>query len=455
MELHEYPRPANDTGIGVHWSVGFASAGGMGRIRDFWIPELKAMGVKWVKIANHDGAIDFAELLLAEDIMPIVRIFRPSPNPGVLDVRELVHLDALVRVGVRYFEFNNEPDQDSEWKGGRVPANGLDLVVEHTIANMETILERGGMPAVPALSNGCRWDLVGKIVARGRRDLFDGPVWQAIHNYSQNRPMDYPYDIGNQEGAAYTQRFYAAIASEKWQEDSWRGRALSEINQLRVDRSNPGRHHHGRPCVLAGVRVFRRAQSPAHRAQHPHPVHRMRLPGRRGHGPALSGDVARPAHGADAGVVPRHDGHERTLCLGAGLLFLHGLLAAWQRGAGQHERLVRADTRGTAIAGRAGRCRSSRALKAEPKSVRRWMGMAEVGLAQHVARRGAPCRATGAASCWRRAEPRSRTRRSMRTAAMRFPDLLPGTIRCAWRARASAPRSACCRVRRRPSSIWT
>ncbi len=240
MELHEYPRPANDTGIGIHWSVGFASASGMGRIRDFWIPELKAMGVKWVKISNHDGAIDFAELLLAEGIMPIVRIFRPSPNPGVLDVRELVHLDALVRVGVRYFEFNNEPDKDSEWKGGRVPANGLDLVVEHTIANMETILERGGMPAAPALSNGCRWDLVGKIVARGRRDLFDGPVWQAIHNYSQNRPMDYPYDIGNQEGAAYTQRFYAAIASEKWQEDSWRGRALSEINQLRVDRSNPG-----------------------------------------------------------------------------------------------------------------------------------------------------------------------------------------------------------------------
>lgn len=156
MELHEYPRPANDTGIGLHWSVGFASASGMGKIRDFWIPELKAMGVKWVKIGNHDGAIDFAELLLSEGFMPIVRIFRPSPNPGVLDVRELVHVDAFVRVGVRYFEFNNEPDQDSEWKGGRVPANGLDLVVEHAIANMDTILERGGMPAVPALSNGCR-----------------------------------------------------------------------------------------------------------------------------------------------------------------------------------------------------------------------------------------------------------------------------------------------------------
>ena len=240
MDLHEYPRPANDTGIGVHWSLGFASTVGLGKIRDFWIPELKAMGVKWVKIFNHDGAMDFAELLLAEGIMPVVRIYRPSPNPSTLDIRELVHLDALVRLGVRYFEFNAEPDQDREWKGGRVPANGIDLVVENAIANMDTILERGGFPAVPAVSNGSRWDLVGKIVARGRKDLFNGPVWQAIHNYARNRPLDYPYDIGNQEGAAYTQRFYETIAAEQWGDDAWRGRTLQEVNRLRLERCNPG-----------------------------------------------------------------------------------------------------------------------------------------------------------------------------------------------------------------------
>ena len=102
MDLHEYPRPANDTGLGIHWTVGFASTIGMGKIRDFWIPELKAMGVKWVKIFNHDGAIDFAELLLAEGFMPIVRIHRPSPYPRVFDIREIVHIDALIRAGVRY-----------------------------------------------------------------------------------------------------------------------------------------------------------------------------------------------------------------------------------------------------------------------------------------------------------------------------------------------------------------
>lgn len=240
MELNDYPRPANDTGIGIHWTVGYAAAVGMAKIRDFWIPELKAMGVKWVKVFNHDGALDFCELLLAEGFMPIVRLYRPAPNPGRLGVKELVHLDALIRIGVRYFEFNNEPDLDAEWKGGRVPVNGLELTVENTIAALEVILERGGMPAIPALANGSRWDLVGRIVAAGRRDLFDGPVWQAIHNYTQNRPLDYPYDIGNQEGGAFTDRFYRAVAAEPWQSDAWRGRTLAEVNRLRYDRRNPG-----------------------------------------------------------------------------------------------------------------------------------------------------------------------------------------------------------------------
>ncbi|MFM7584983.1 MAG: hypothetical protein ACKO9F_19970, partial [Caldilinea sp.] len=183
MDLNDYPRPANDTGIGIHWSAGQTAAVGMGKIRDFWIPELRAMGVKWVKIFNHDGALDFCELLLAEGFFPIVRLYRPAPNPGLLGVKERVHLDTLIRVGVRYFEFNNEPDVDVEWKGGRVPVNGLQLTVENTIATAEVILERGGMPAIPALSNGSQWDLVGRIVAAGRRDLLDGPVWQAVHNY--------------------------------------------------------------------------------------------------------------------------------------------------------------------------------------------------------------------------------------------------------------------------------
>ena len=141
---------------------------------------------------------------------------------------------------MRYIEFNNEPDNDAEWKGGRLPANGIDIVVEDAIGDMEAILERGGMPAIPAISGGSRWDLVGKIIEKGRRDLLEGPIWQAIHNYAHNRPLDYPYDIGNQEGAAYTARFYGTIASEQPGFDPWHTRSLQAVNQLRSEYANAG-----------------------------------------------------------------------------------------------------------------------------------------------------------------------------------------------------------------------
>lgn len=240
MDLYTYPRPEDDTGIGIHWVTGYPAAVGISRIREYWLPELKALGVKWVKLPNHDGALDLVELLLVEGIMPVVRLFRPNPNPGRLGVRELVYVDSLIRAGVHYFEFNHEPDKDAEWKGGRVPKDALQLVVEDTAANMEMIMERGGMPGLPALSGGSSWDLVGALVEAGHRELLDGPVWQAIHNFPRNRPLDYPYDIGNQEGAAYTERFYQVVAEEEWGEHAWRGRSLYEVNRLRLGRANPG-----------------------------------------------------------------------------------------------------------------------------------------------------------------------------------------------------------------------
>ena len=87
---------------------------------------------------------------------------------------------------------------------------------------------------------GCKWDLVGEICRLGRRDLFLEPMWQAIHNYSLNHPLDYPYDAGNQNGAPYTQDFYDRLASEGWEGAAWGGWSLEQINRERQAHSNPG-----------------------------------------------------------------------------------------------------------------------------------------------------------------------------------------------------------------------
>ena len=131
MDLRDYPRPKGDTGIGVHWSAGFPAAIGLGQIEDSWIPEIQAMGVKWVKLAQHDGGLELAELLLKHDIMPVVRLYRFQPNPGTLDVAALRWVKEYVAAGVRYFEFNNEPDLALEWQNDLVPPDALEIVARN------------------------------------------------------------------------------------------------------------------------------------------------------------------------------------------------------------------------------------------------------------------------------------------------------------------------------------
>ena len=240
MDLRDYPRPAGDTGIGFHWNAGFATAVGLGHITDFWLPEIKAMGVKWVKIAHHDGALSFAELLLKNDIMPVVRLYRPQPNPGTLGQEAIRWVKDYVSAGVRYFEFNNEPDLGVEWQNHEVPPNALQVVAHNAIIDMESVLGVGGFPGIPAVAVGCQWDIVGEICRQGRRDLLREPVWVALHNYSLNHPLDYPLDPGNQQGAPYSREYYDRLAAEQWDGSAWGGWSLERINQERRDHANPG-----------------------------------------------------------------------------------------------------------------------------------------------------------------------------------------------------------------------
>ena len=89
MNLHAYPRPADDTGIGIHWCAGVGAAtpemvdrsdrSGCGKSQ----PPLSGLagtdeelGVKWVKIADQRNALHVSQTLLAGQIMPIVQIVR-------------------------------------------------------------------------------------------------------------------------------------------------------------------------------------------------------------------------------------------------------------------------------------------------------------------------------------------------------------------------------------------
>jgi len=262
MELSDYPRPPDDTGIGIHWSAGNPAAVGIGELRDYWIPQLHSLGVKWVKFL-HDGGLEFAALLQQSGIMPVVRLYRYQPNStdsspgrGTLGPSEIQYLERYIDAGVRYFEFNNEPGLPAEWEDGVLPPNGETIVARNAIVDMETILVRGGFPALPATAIGSKWDLIGKIVQLGRADLFDEPVWIAVHNYDINHPLDYPYDVVNQEGQQLSPAEYQELDRQgAWYGKNWGHRSLEFINEQRSLGANPGDTIHDDPsCWLSYTR---------------------------------------------------------------------------------------------------------------------------------------------------------------------------------------------------------
>ncbi len=226
MELHDYPRPADDTGIGIHWCAG-VSAAAPEMVETFWLRELIELGVKWVKIADQRGALALSRALLAAQIMPIVQIVREEAGPGRLSVRELEEVERLVEAGVRYFELDSEPDGTAFWGRERLPEGALAVTARAAAANMEAILERGGLPAIPALTPKGDWRLAEEIARVGGDALFDEPIWMAIHNYSSNRPPHYPGEAAHSGGAQPGREFYAALAAEAWQ-----GGPLSEVDEV-------------------------------------------------------------------------------------------------------------------------------------------------------------------------------------------------------------------------------
>ncbi len=251
MELKDYPRPPQDTGIGIHWSPGNAGSVGAGELREKWIPQLQRMGVKWVKLL-HPGGLELAELLLDAGIMPIVRIYRHRPNSrdlrkAVLRPQDIGWIKDYLSVGVRYFEFNNEPELASEWEGGAPPPDAIDYVARAAIVDMETILGLGGYPAVPATGIGAKWDLIGKIIEHGGDYLFDEPVWLAIHNYDINHPLNYPYDRVNRRGIQLTPKEYRELGADAWTGPRWGTRTLAFINEQRKKNKNPRADIHDDP----------------------------------------------------------------------------------------------------------------------------------------------------------------------------------------------------------------
>ncbi len=217
MDLENYPRPADRSRRGIHWSASVFHPGGSSL--DWWVNELLAMHVKWVKLLDngHGSSKGVCQKLLANNIIPIVRLYRDRPNPGHLDDQGKNAVAELVALGVRYFEANNEPNVAEEWQVGEWQVGGRpELVVQHWLQDAKVIIALGGYPAFPALAQCSRHAENGSItwyiaafnwLAQHARadalDVFNNGAWIAVHCATLNHcykdsegvwHFDYPCD---------------------------------------------------------------------------------------------------------------------------------------------------------------------------------------------------------------------------------------------------------------------
>jgi len=196
MKLSEYERSRNPRGM-HGW-------GDLWDSYDGWHEKIVEMKLGWIKILDYGGnqrhaAARFREL----GIMPVIRLYRGEPNPGTLPQSHLNIIKEYVDQGItRWFEVNNEPNLDGEWKQqykGIVQYGAPEIVMPAWLDDAEAVIERGGYPGFPALAP-CGFDerhssiltyqgyfrwLADNAFDRAKA-VFENGAWIAIHPYMCN-----------------------------------------------------------------------------------------------------------------------------------------------------------------------------------------------------------------------------------------------------------------------------
>ena len=218
-----FPRPISQTVRGIHWSASTDHSSALGAW-PYWAEQLRAMGIGWVKLLDdgNGSSVQLCMALLTMGVIPIVRLYRPRPNPGHLPAAHMDTVRRLVGIGVRYFEPNNEPNLADEWDGDKWAQTTwqerVQLAVEYWLSDAVSIIEAGGLPGFPALAQ-CAHKMtetaigsipfyeeafrhLAELHKEAARDLFDAGAWLAVHDavlnhcYQDNSAwhFEYPYD---------------------------------------------------------------------------------------------------------------------------------------------------------------------------------------------------------------------------------------------------------------------
>ena len=164
---------------------------------EHYVAQLVKMRIKWVVFMNDGGRIgdnDFlVEQLVANGIMPVMRLFQPTLEPYGGDVGAMVrHYRAK---GVYYYQLYNEPNVNGENSQGFANPN---YYAQAWAATARQVVNNGGLPGIGALSPGGEYNHYDFLDRTLRAIKFNGDenllnhAWLSVHNYHGLRAYDDP-----------------------------------------------------------------------------------------------------------------------------------------------------------------------------------------------------------------------------------------------------------------------
>ncbi len=195
IPVEAFPRPPGDNGWGMHWIPTVKQEPG---VVDHFVAELLKMHIKWVVFLNDGANIGdndyLVERLVANDVMPVMRVYRSTITPHDGDLGAMVrHYRAR---GVYYFQIYNEPNVNVENHQGFANPNHYARVWAD---EARLVIANGGLPGFGALSPGGAYDHYAFLDRTLRAVKYNGDAgllnwaWLSLHNYHGTRAQDDPH----------------------------------------------------------------------------------------------------------------------------------------------------------------------------------------------------------------------------------------------------------------------
>src|SRR5438067_4205580 len=110
----------------------------------FDVSRLAKMRMGWAKIVAVDREfLNVIPQMLANNITPIVRLWRPRFGANAYTSDMVAAWQAYIAAGVRWFEFYNEPNLDAEWPEGTFPDyNNVPGIIAPLVQNWLSFAEK-------------------------------------------------------------------------------------------------------------------------------------------------------------------------------------------------------------------------------------------------------------------------------------------------------------------------